>query len=103
MINSRRHGFNQITHFNNFNVSDYILMKDKPSDYYDDIMRRLSLCELSEDFDDATFDPMYCGIVVALILANEKLGVFMKQISFNMDTEAAQKANQEEEERLQKP
>lgn len=35
-----------------------------------------------DDFDDAQFDPLYCGAVVALVLARNRLGVPIHSLSF---------------------
>ena len=61
-----------ITHFNNFPIANYIFTLDAS----------IVMTQAKMDFDDAQFDPLYCGLVVALILARERLGVSISSLAF---------------------
>ena len=38
---------------------------------FEQILQTVSLSEIERDFDDSSFDPMFCGLVVALIKDSE--------------------------------
>ena len=86
-----RNGANKITHFNGFPISSYVLKAVEHPDSFDQLKLNLYMQQATEDFDDAQFDPLYCGLVVALILANERLGVSMRNLSFSYAKETEEK------------
>jgi len=68
LINSRRSGLNRIETFNGFPITNYIA---ETPDQTEQILRTVMLCEKEQDFDDSTFDPIFCGLVVALIIDSD--------------------------------
>lgn len=71
LINSRRQGLNRIGWFNGFPITDY-LTDSSCAEAAQQAMRVVNLCEKESDFDDATFDPLFCGLVVALIVDRDQ-------------------------------
>jgi len=57
---------------------------------HEKMLSRISLCEIERDFDDGNFDPLYCGLVVSLILNAEKEGASYKSLDFNVNEDAVQ-------------
>ena len=75
LICSIKAGLNSIKTFNGFPVYDYIFYK----------LPRISVCELNQDFDYASYDPIYCALVVKLIMLQS---VNLQLIEFNPDIQA---------------
>lgn len=89
LISSMRAGLNNIRSFNGFPIYDYVFYK----------LPRLSLCEEASDFDHASYDPLFCALVVKLVMLQEG---HMKVIEFNPDSSALQElARRREEEALE--
>lgn len=70
LICSVKAGLNNIRCFNGFYIHDYICYK----------LNRSSLCELAEDFDYASYDTLYCALVVKLLIMQS---FNLNQIEFN--------------------
>jgi len=51
----------------------------------------MSLCEIIDDFDYANYDPLYCAIVVKLLLLNP---VNLNKIDFNSNKQAIEEYNE---------
>lgn len=51
-------------------------------------MKDICLPTESNDFDKADFDPLYCGLIVALILVCEKEGHGLSTIMFEKQNKA---------------
>jgi hypothetical protein len=83
LLSSRRQGFNAIERFNTFKFTDYQRTRNSEK-----ILKDISLGSKESDFDRADFDPLYCGLVVALILVCEKEGHGLSKILFEKQDQA---------------
>jgi len=90
LINSRRQGLNRVDTFNGFAISNYLADFTNPESW-EQSLQKVLLHEKERDFDDATFDPLYCGLIVALIVDSEQSTKPMREIHFNTDEDAIQK------------
>ena len=58
LICSVKAGLNTLKYFNHFPIYDYIFYK----------LSRVNLCEMVKDFDFAHYDPLYCALVIKLVM-----------------------------------
>ena len=70
LISSMKAGLNNLRSFNKFPIYDYI--------YYR--LTKANLCEKDEDFDYAHYDPLYCALVIKLLMFQS---FNLAQIDFN--------------------
>ncbi len=58
LICSVKAGLNNLRYFNNFPIQDYLFYK----------LSRVNLCEIARDFDFSHYDPLYCALIIKLIM-----------------------------------